>query len=239
MSAAMATAAVSVVLVHGAFVDGSGWKDVHERLTKDGYEVTVVQNPTTSLADDVAATKRAIAKASGPVILVGHSYGGVIISEAGNDPKVTGLVYVAAFVPDKGESVDSLGKAPPPPGTPPPPFLAPLDGFVYLDKAKFHEAFCADVDPKTAKFMNDGQSGFGLAAITGAVTDPAWKEKPSWYVLASQDHMIPAAAQGGMAKRANAQVTEVKASHAVMVSQPAAVVAVIEKAAKGTGKQPE
>jgi pimeloyl-ACP methyl ester carboxylesterase len=236
MSALLTGAAVSVVLVHGAFVDGSGWKDVHDTLVKDGYEVTVVQNPTTSLADDVAATQRAIASATAPVILVGHSYGGVIISEAGNDPKVVGLVYVAAFVPDKGESVDSLGKAPPPPGTPPAPFLPPQDGFVYLDKAKFHQAFAADVDAKTAKFMNDGQSGFGLAAITGAVTDPAWRKKPSWYVLASDDHMIPAVAQAGMAKRANAQVTEVKASHAVMVSQPAAVVAVIEKAARSVAR---
>src|SRR6185295_5375261 len=131
-------------------------------LTSKGYDVTVVQNPTTTLADDVAATRRAIASAKNPVVLVGHSYGGVIITEAGNDPKVVGLVYVAAFVPDKGESVDSLGKAPPPPGTTPPPFLPPQDGFVYLDKARFHEAFCADVDAKTAKFMNDGQSGFGL-----------------------------------------------------------------------------
>jgi len=236
MSAAMSAAAVSVVLVHGAFVDGSRWKDVHDQLTKKGYEVTVVQNPTTTLADDVAATKRAIATAKNPVILVGHSYGGVIISEAGNDPKVAGLVYVAAFVPDKGESVDSLGKAPPPPGTPAPPFLPPQDGFVYLEKAKFHEAFCADVDEKTAKFMNDAQSGFGLAAIGGAVTEPAWRAKPSWYLLASDDHMIPSVAQGTMAKRAKATITEVKASHAVMVSQPAAVVAIIEKAAKGAVK---
>lgn len=237
MSALLGGVAVSVVLVHGAFVDGSGWKDVHEKLTKDGYEVTVVQNPTTSLADDVAATKRAIAKSSGPVILVGHSYGGSIISEAGNDPKVVGLVYVAAFVVDKGESVASLTKDPPPPGTPPSPVLPPQDGFLYIDKAKFHEAFCADVDAKTAKFMNDSQNGWGLGGVGGVVTEAAWRKKPSWYLLASDDHMISPVVQENMAKRANAQLTKVKASHALMVSQPAAVVEIIEKAAKGAIKK--
>lgn len=222
--------ATSVVLVHGAFVDGSGWKAVHEQLTKDGYEVIVVQNPTTSLADDVAATKRAIAGVSGPVILVGHSYGGAIISEAGNDPKVVGLVYIAAFVPDKGESVATLTKDPVP-GAPPAPILPPQDGFLYIDKARFHSGFAADVDAKTAKFMAESQSGWGLAAVGGVITEAAWKTKPSWYLLAAEDRMIPPVAQGAMAKRANASVTEVKASHAVMVSQPAAVVAVIEKAA--------
>jgi pimeloyl-ACP methyl ester carboxylesterase len=234
MSAVIAAAA-SVVLVHGAFVDGSGWKDVHDQLTKDGHEVIVVQNPTTSLADDVAATQRAIASAAGPVVLVGHSYGGAIISEAGNDPKVVALVYVAAFVPDKGESVASLTKDPVP-GAPPAPILPPQDGFLYIDKARFHAGFAADVDAKTAKFMAQSQSGWGLAAVGGVVTEAAWKTKPSWYLLATEDKMIPPVAQGAMAKRANANVTEVKASHAVMVSQPAAVVAVIEKAAKGAAK---
>jgi pimeloyl-ACP methyl ester carboxylesterase len=231
----MTAAAVSVVLVHGAFVDGSGWKDVHDKLTKDGYDVTVVQNPTTSLADDVAATKRAIANSAGPVILVGHSYGGSIISEAGNDPKVVGLVYVAAFVPDKGESVALLTKDPVP-GAPPAPILPPQDGFLYIDKAKFHAGFAADVDPKTAKLMADSQSGWGLPAVGGVVSEAAWQKKPSWYLLAAEDKMIPPAAQASMAKRANASVTEVKASHAVMVSQPAAVVEIIEKAAKGAVK---
>jgi len=235
MSAALSAAAVSVVLVHGAFVDGSGWKDVHDKLTKDGYDVAVVQNPTTSLADDVAATKRAIANAKGPVILVGHSYGGAIISEAGNDPKVVGLVYVAAFVPDAGESVASLTKDPVP-GAPPAPILPPQDGFLYIDKAKFREGFCADVDPKTAKFMADSQSGWGLPAVGGVVSEAAWKKKPSWYLVAAEDHMIPPVAQRSMAKRGNATVTEVKASHAVMVSQPAAVTEIIEKAAKGAVK---
>jgi pimeloyl-ACP methyl ester carboxylesterase len=235
MSATMTAAAVSVVLVHGAFVDGSGWKDVYEKLTKDGYDVAVVQNPTTSLADDVAATKRAIANAKGPVILVGHSYGGSIISEAGNDPKVAGLVYIAAFVPDKGESVASL-TANPPPGGPPSPVLPPQDGFLSIDKAKFHASFCADVDAKTAKFMADSQPGWGLGAVGGVVTQAAWRTKPNWYLVASQDGMIPPPLQSAMARKANATTVEVKASHAVMVSQPAAVVDIIEKAAKGAVK---
>jgi pimeloyl-ACP methyl ester carboxylesterase len=231
MSAALATVAVSVVLVHGAFVDGSGWKDVHDQLTKDGYDVQVVQNPTETLAADVAATKRAIANAKGPVVLVGHSYGGSIITEAGNDPKVAALVYVAAFMPDKGESVASLTKDPVP-GAPPAPILPPQDGFLTIDKAKFHAAFAADVDAKTARLMADSQPGWGLGAVGGVITEAAWKTKPSLYLLATQDLMIPPVAQANMAKRAGAKVTEVKASHAVMVSQPAAVVAVIKEAAK-------
>lgn len=226
-------AAASVVLVHGAFVDGSGWKEVHDTLIKQGYEVLVVQNPTTSLADDVAATRRAIASASGPVILVGHSYGGSIISEAGNDPKVVALVYVAAFVPDAGESVASLTKDPVP-GAAPPPLLPPQDGFLTIDKARFHAAFAADVDAGTAKFMADSQPGWGLGAVGGVVSQAAWKSKPSWYLLTKQDLMIPAVAQANMATRARATLIEVNASHAVMVSQPNAVVDIIIKAAKGT-----
>lgn len=235
MSAALSAAGVTVILVHGAFVDGSGWRSVYETLSKDGYEVAVVQNPTTSLEDDVAATKRAIANAKGPVILVGHSYGGSIISEAGNDPKVVGLVYIAAFVPDKGESVASL-TANPPPGGPPSPVLPPQDGFLTIDKAKFHQAFAADVDAKQAKFMADSQPGWGLGAVGGVVTQAAWKTKPVWYLVALQDGMIPSAMQAAMAKKANATTFEVKASHAVMVSQPSAVVDIIEKAAKGSVK---
>jgi len=235
MSAALSAAAVSVVLVHGAFVDGSGWKDVYEKLSKDGYDVAVVQNPTTSLADDVAATRRAITNAKGPVILVGHSYGGSIISEAGNDPKVVGLVFVAAFVPDTGESVASL-TANPPPGAPPSPVLPPQDGFLTIDKWKFHAAFCADVDARVAKFMADSQPGWGLGAVGGVITQPAWKTKPNWYLVATQDGMIPPTLQAAMAKKANATTVEVKASHAVMVSQPSAVVDLIERAAKTTGK---
>jgi len=234
MSAAM-NAAVSVILVHGAFVDGSGWRAVYEKLSMDGYDVAVVQNPTTSLADDVAATKRAIANAKGRVILVGHSYGGSIISEAGNDPKVVALVYVAAFVPDKGESVASL-TANPPPGASPSPVLPPQEGFLTIDKTKFHQSFAADVDAQQAKFMADSQPGWGLGAVGGVVTQAAWRTKPNWYLVATQDGMIPPPLQIAMAKKAHATTIEVEASHAVMVSKPAAVVDIIERAAQAAGK---
>jgi pimeloyl-ACP methyl ester carboxylesterase len=230
---ATATAAVSIVLVHGAFVDGSGWQPVYEILKKDGYEVTIVQNPTASLAGDVAATKRAMAAHAGPVILVGHSYGGAVITEAGNDPQVVGLVYVAAFVPDQGESVAALGNNAPP-DAPKPPVAPTADGYLLIDRAKFHAAFAADVDAKTARFMADAQPAWGPEAFNGIVSGASWKSKPSWYLVATEDHMIPPAAQRQMAARAKANITEVKASHAVAVSQPAAVAAVIEKAAKGS-----
>jgi pimeloyl-ACP methyl ester carboxylesterase len=224
-------AAVPVVLVHGGFVDGSGWEDVYKILKKDGYDVSIVQNPTSSLADDVAATKRVLAEQDGPVILVGHSYGGVVISEAGNDPKVAGLVYIAAFAPDRGESVATLIKDPPP-GAPVPPILPPKDGFLMLDKAKFPASFAADVTPERAAFMADSQIPWGLDALNGAVSQPAWKTKPSWYLVATEDKMIPPAAQHLMSKRAGSTVVEVKGSHAVYVSQPKAVALLIEKAAK-------
>ena len=153
--------ATNVVLVHGGFVDGSGWEGVYKILTKDGYTVSVVQNPTISLADDVAATKRIIAVQNGPVVLVGHSYGGVVITEAGNDPKVVGLVYITAFAPYKGESVSTLIKNPPP-GAPVPPILPPQDGFLFLDKSKFPASFAADVDPERAAFMADSQVPWGV-----------------------------------------------------------------------------
>jgi pimeloyl-ACP methyl ester carboxylesterase len=225
----------SIILVHGGFVDGSGWHDVYRLLQKDGYEVTVVQNPTTSLADDVAFTKRAIAEQKGPVILVGHSYGGVVVTEAGVDPKVAGIVYIAAFALDKGESVSSL-IANPPPGTPVPPILPPQDGFLMLDKAKFHASFAADVESRTAQFMADSQVPWGLAALNGTVTVPAWKSKPSWYLIATDDKMIPPPAQHNMAKRAGSTVMEVKGSHAVYVSKPQAVVKLIEQAARSIQK---
>jgi pimeloyl-ACP methyl ester carboxylesterase len=225
----------SIVLVHGGFVDGSGWHDVYRQLQKDGYEVTVVQNPTTSLADDVAFTKRAIAEQKSRVILVGHSYGGVVVTEAGNDPKVAGIVYIAAFAPDKGESVSSL-IANPPPGAPVPPILPPQDGFLMLDKAKFRASFAADVEPRMAQFMADAQVPWGVAALSGAVTVPAWKSKPSWYLIATDDHMIPPPAQRDMAKRAGATVMEVKGSHAVYVSKPQSVVKLIEQAASSIQK---
>jgi pimeloyl-ACP methyl ester carboxylesterase len=231
--AAAPTEIKNVVLVHGGFVDGSGWSQVYRGLRKDGYNVTIVQNPTTSLADDVAATKLAISQQPGPVVLVGHSYGGVVISEAGSDPKVKSLVYIAAFAPDKGESVQSL-IANPVPGAPVPPILPPQNGFLFLDRAKFADSFAADVTPAEAAFMADSQVPWGVNALAGAVTEPAWKSKRSWYLVATDDKMIPPPAQRQMAKRANATVVESKGSHAIYVSQPQAVIKLIEQAAKGT-----
>jgi pimeloyl-ACP methyl ester carboxylesterase len=222
----------NVVLVHGGWVDGSGWEGVYKALTKSGYAVTIVQEATTSFADDVATTKRAIASQNGPVILVGHSYGGAVITEAGTDPKVVGLVYVAAFAPDKGESVSTLIKDPAP-GAPVPPILPPVDGYLMLDKAKFPASFAGDVSPEKAAFMADSQVPWGVNALSGTISEPAWRTKPSWYLLTTDDKMIPPAAQRLMAKRASAAVVEVKASHAIFVSQPQAVASLIEKAAKG------
>jgi pimeloyl-ACP methyl ester carboxylesterase len=233
--AAPAGAIKNVVLVHGGFVDGSGWEGVYDILTKDGYKVTVVQNPTTSLADDVAATRRALAAQDGPAILVGHSYGGVVITESGNDAKVKGLVYVAAFAPDTGESVSSL-IANPPPGAATPPILPPQDGFLLLDRAKFAAAFAADVKPAQAAFMADSQVPWGVAALQGQVTTPAWKSRPSWYLVTADDHMIPAPAQRQMAARAKATVVTTAASHAVYVSKPQVVADLIEQTAAGAAK---
>src|SRR5246127_1437205 len=218
------TVVKNIVLVHGGFVDGSGWEGVYKMLKKDGYTVAVVQNPTLSLADDVAVTKRTIANQNGPVVLVGHSYGGAVITEAGNDPKVVGLVYIAAFAPDKGESVSSLIKDPPP-GAPVPPILPPQDGYLFLDKAKFPASFAADVDEGKAEFMADSQVPWGVEALSGTIIEPAWRTKPSWYLVATDDRMIPPAAQRLMSKRAGSTVVEVAGSHAIYVSQPNAVAA--------------
>ena len=226
------TVVKNVVLVHGGFVDGSGWQGVYKALKKSGYAVTIVQNPTFSLADDVAVTKRALANQNGPAILVGHSYGGVVITEAGNDPKVAGLVYIPAFAPDKGESVSALIKDPPP-GAPVPPILPPQDGYLFLDRAKFASSFAADVSPDLAEFMADSQVPWGVEALSGAISQPAWKTKPSWYLVSTDDKMIPPDAQRAMSKRAGSTVVEVKGSHSVYVSQPQAVASLIEKAAKG------
>lgn len=231
---ASAKAVKNIVLVHGAFADGSGWAGVHDLLVKDGYTVSIVQNPTLTLAGDVAATKRVIAAQSGPVILVGHSYGGVVISEAGTDAKVAGLVYVAAFAPEAGESVASL-IANPVPGAPVPPILPPKDGFLTLDRAKFASAFAADVEPAQAAFMADSQVPWGVEALGGKVTVPAWEAKPSWYLLAADDLMIPPVAQRAMAQRAHAKITETPGSHAVFVANPAVVAKLIEDAAEGAG----
>jgi pimeloyl-ACP methyl ester carboxylesterase len=221
---------MNIVLVHGGFVDGSGWAAVYRILKEDGYDVAVVQNPTLSLADDAAVTRRAIAAQGGPVLLVGHSYGGAVITEAGTDPRVAGLVYIAAFAPDKGESVSSLIKDPTP-GAPVPPILPPQDGFLFLDKARFHFAFAADVDADTAAFMASSQVPWGVGALAGTITEPAWRTKPSWYLVATEDRMIPPPAQRMMSNRAASTVSEVAGSHAVYVSQPKSVAAFIAKAA--------
>ena len=221
----------NIVLIHGGFVDGSGWESVYSILKKDGYNVSVVQNPTISLEGDVTATKRILAAQDGPAILVGHSYGGAVITEAGNDPRVAGLVYITAFAPDKGESVASLIKDPPP-GAPVPPILPPQDGYLLLDRAKFAASFAGDVEAERAAFMADSQVPWGLEALGGEISQPAWKAKPSWYLIASDDKMIPPDAQRAMSKRAGSTVVEVKGSHAIYVSQPSAVAALIEQAAK-------
>jgi pimeloyl-ACP methyl ester carboxylesterase len=230
-SNAQAAPAKSIVLVHGAFADGSGWKGVYEILKKDGYRVSIVQNSTESLEGDVAAARRVIDDENGSVVLVGHSYGGAVITEAGNDPKVAALVYIAAFAPDAGESVGALS-AKPAPDASKPPILPPRDGALTLDRSRFPAAFAADVNPAVAAFMADSQIPWGLAAVSATITKPAWKDKPTWYVVAKNDKMIPPSAERSMAERAHAHTTEIAGSHAVFISQPKAVAAVIEEAAR-------
>jgi pimeloyl-ACP methyl ester carboxylesterase len=220
----------TVVLVHGGFVDGSGWQGVYSILSKDGYNVSIVQNPTLSLEGDVEATKRVIDAQSEPVILVGHSYGGAVITEAGNDPNVAALVYIAAFAPDADESVNTL-IADPPPGAPVPPILPPQDGFLFLDREKFHDSFAADVSAEDAAFMADSQVPWGVDALSGTITEPAWRSKPSWYLIATEDRMIPPPAQREMSGRAGSTVEEVAGSHSIYVSKPEPVAELIEKAA--------
>src|ERR1700757_2361711 len=230
------TAVKNIVLVHGGFVDGSGWEGVYKILKKDGYTVAIVQNPTISLADDVAVTKRTIANQNGPVILVGHSYGGAVITEAGNDPKVAALVYVAALPPDTADSVATL-IANPPPGAPQPPILPPQDGFLFLDKAKFAASFAGDVEAEKAAFMADSQVPWGVDALSGRISQAAWRTKPSWYLIVTEDKMIPPPAQHFMSKRAGSTVVEVAGSHAIYVSQPTVVAKLIEDASKGVNKK--
>ena len=225
----------NVVLVHGGFVDASGWAAVYRQLRSQGFWVRVVQNPTTSLADDVRVVRRALAKLDGPAVLVGHSYGGAVITEAGTDPAVAALVYITAFAPDAGESVASL-IADPPPGAPVPPILPPEEGFLLLDPEKFPQSFAADVELSLAQFMADSQLPWGVDALQGAITQPAWKTKPTWYLIATEDRMIPPPAQRAMAGRAGATISEVAASHSVYVSQPEAVAQVIATAA-GAARQ--
>ncbi|WP_329047434.1 alpha/beta hydrolase [Amycolatopsis sp. NBC_01488] len=226
----MSTGVRNVVLVHGGFVDGSGWQPVHDLLARDGYAVSVVQNPTLSLDGDAAATRQILDQQDGPAVLVGHSYGGAVISEAGTHSGVAALVYIAAFAPDKGESVNTL-IADPPPGAPVPPILPPQDGFLFLDQEKFHASFAGDLPAERAAFLAHSQVPWGVDALAGVVSEPAWRVTPSWYLVATDDHMIPPPAQRAMAERAGATVTEVAGSHAIYESQPAAVADLIKQAA--------
>src|SRR5580698_6318910 len=221
----------NVVLVHGGFVDGSGWQGVYDALTADGYRVAIVQNPTLSLEGDAAATRRIIDRMDGPVVLVGHSYGGGVITEAGLDDKVSALVYIAAFAPDKGESVNTLIAGFPADG-PQPPILPPADGFLFLDRDKFHASFAGDLPAGQAAFMADSQVPWGVDALGGTISEAAWRLKPSWYLVTGDDRMIPPGAQHSMAERTGATVTEAPGtSHSVYVSQPQAVASVIKQAA--------
>jgi pimeloyl-ACP methyl ester carboxylesterase len=227
----------NVVLVHGGFVDGSGWQGVHELLVAEGYRVAVVQNPTVSLEADVSATKQVLDDLDGPVVLVGHSYGGAVVTEAGTDERVAAVVYIAAFAPDKGESVRTL-IADPPPGAPVPPILPPRDGYLFLDREKFAASFAADLSPAQARFMADSQLPWGVGALEGAISDPAWRSRPSWYLVATDDRMIPPPAQRAMAERAGATVTESPGSHSVYVSRPEAVAELIKTAAAAVTTSP-
>ncbi|RYG48692.1 alpha/beta hydrolase [bacterium] len=227
-----------IVLVHGAFVDGSGWMAVYKILKQDGYDVSIVQHPTITLAGDVAATKLVVGAGEGPVLLVGHSYGGTVISEVGNDPRVIGLVYITAFAPDKGESIVSILSGAPA-GGPVPPVLPPKDGFLFIDPAKMPAAFAADVDAPTAAFMAASQVPWGVECRDAKISEPAWKAKPSWYLAVTDDKMVPLSVQRMMAKRAGASVTEVLGSHAIYMSNPKAVASIIEKAATGVASPKE
>ncbi|BCB77863.1 alpha/beta hydrolase [Phytohabitans flavus] len=220
------------MLVHGGFVDGSGWQGVYDLLRQDGYQVSIVQNPTVSLAGDVEATRVVLDRQTGPTVLVAHSYGGAVITEAGNHPQVTALVYIAAFVPDQGESVNTL-IANPPPGAPTPPILPPADGFLFLDRDKFQEAFAGDLPDAQAAFMADAQVPWGVDALSGAINEPAWRAKPSWYLISTEDRMVPPPAQRMMSERAGSTVVEATGSHSIYVSQPAVAADLIKQAAAG------
>jgi pimeloyl-ACP methyl ester carboxylesterase len=223
----------NIVLVHGAFADGSGWRSVAEILGKDGYAVSVVQQPLTSLADDVAATRRVLDMQQGPTILVGHSYGGVVITEAGNAPNVVGLVYIAAFIPDQGESALSLLGTAPPANT---DARATKDGFLYIDPAAFHADFAADVEEPQARFLAQSQGFLAVAAGGAPVTTPAWRHKKSWALVASLDKNLNPDLERTMAKRAGSETIEVAGSHAIYISKPNEVAGLIERAAKASAE---
>jgi pimeloyl-ACP methyl ester carboxylesterase len=227
---AQSQAIKNIVLVHGAFADGSGWRALYDILTKKGYHVTVVQNPLSSLEDDVAATRLALDKQDGPTVLVGHSWGGVVITQAGDHPKVAALVYVAAFQPDQGESALTwFQKAPPAPEN---GVLAPDDkGIVYYDKNKFHGGFCADIPKAEADFMYASQGAFAAKAFGTPVTHAAWRDKPTYAIVATEDKSINPDIERSMYKRSNSKVTEIKGSHVVFMSQPEAVSKVVIAAA--------
>jgi pimeloyl-ACP methyl ester carboxylesterase len=225
----------NIVLVHGAFADGSGWEATYNILKKKGFNVSIVANPNTSFAEDVAATKRTIDRIDGPIVLVGHSYGGAIITEAGNSEKVVGLVYIAAFVPDQGETLLQLLQAGPPAQNS--GIEAPsADGFVWYNKAKFRSGFCADVSKEKADFMYDSQVPVSASVFGASVSKAAWKTRPTWYILGTDDQTIPADGARFMAKRANAKLTEIKSSHVIYLSHPKEVTDIIEAAAKGSSK---
>ncbi|WP_262056724.1 alpha/beta fold hydrolase [Streptomyces sp. STR69] len=228
------SAVKNIVLVHGGFVDGSGWQSVYRLLTQDGFRVSVVQNPTLSLDGDVAVTHRALDALDGPAVLVGHSYGGAVITEAGRHDRVAALAYIAAFAPDKDESVGTL-VADPAPGAPVPPILPPVDGFLFLDRDKFAASFAGDLPAEDAAFLADAQVPWGLDALGGTITEPAWRTKPSWYLVTTGDRMIPPPVQHQMAERAGATVSEAEGSHAIYVSRPEAVVELIKQAAADQG----
>jgi pimeloyl-ACP methyl ester carboxylesterase len=225
-----------VVLIHGGFVDGSGWQGVYDLLTADGYQVSVVQNPTLSLEGDAAATRMILDRQEGPTILVGHSYGGAVITEAGTHDRVAALVYVCAFGPDAGESVNTLIGSFPADG-PQPPILPPVDGFLFLDREKFHASFAGDLSAEQAAFMADAQVPWGVEALGGTISEAAWRSKPSWYLITKQDLMIPPDAQRTMCERLGATVVEADASHSVYVSQPGAVADLIKQAAAAAVKE--
>lgn len=229
----MAEPVKNIILVHGAFADGSGWSPVARILDKEGYNVSVVQEPETSLADDVAATQRVLALQQGKSLLVGHSYGGMIISEAGNNPSVAGLVYIAAFQPQKGDTLVSLASKYPPASN---SIAETPDHYLYIKPKDFHANFAADLSKKQADFMSRSQVMTAAAAFHAPAGAPAWQTKPSWAVVATEDRTINPELERYMARRAHSTVTEIKGSHAVFVSQPEKVAALIATAAQSVSK---